>query len=295
MTALTFATDTFTSNSTDADFRQWGSTISAHLAAAGLVQTADSGQINWTTVTRPTVNNTDGGYEVWRFDDPLQATAPIFIKIGYGGASPATIPRTVMSVGTGTNGAGTLTGLVSDSRVVNSASSATAGTYVSKVCYVDGFFGCAIYRGVQGASGIPIFGVMVQRTCDDSGAWTGDGCTTVWATSGAAAAGMQSLNFLKGTKTTYGSVHTFFPSGGANTLTDDVVPNYQPARSYQPFPKVRPLLGSCGVYGVETPLDVQFQVALVGTTPRNYICMGAFFGTSQCPALTTWYQAMLWE
>lgn len=41
-------------NSSAAGFRAWWSWISAQLAAFGWVQSADTGQINWTTVGNPT-------------------------------------------------------------------------------------------------------------------------------------------------------------------------------------------------------------------------------------------------
>jgi hypothetical protein len=42
--------------------------IAAQIAAMGLVQTSDTGQINWVTVARPALN-TIAGYEIWRFND----------------------------------------------------------------------------------------------------------------------------------------------------------------------------------------------------------------------------------
>jgi hypothetical protein len=71
----------------DATFRAWGSGIAAQIAAMGLVQTSDTGQINWVTVARPALN-TIAGYEIWRFNDALQATKPVFIRIDYGTSSP---------------------------------------------------------------------------------------------------------------------------------------------------------------------------------------------------------------
>lgn len=95
---------------TDAEFRTWGSTISGELANMGLVQTADTGQINWTTVLKPTVLNQVMGYEIWRFADALQATAPIFVKLEYGSSGTGTRAAIWVQVGVTTNGAGTLTG-----------------------------------------------------------------------------------------------------------------------------------------------------------------------------------------
>src|SRR3954452_19330861 len=95
----------------DAEFRTWGSAIGPQIAAMGLVQTADTGQINWATVLRPGLN-TSAGYEIWRFADALQATKPVFIRIEYGIAAVTDRMRIIARVGTATDGAGTLTGQV---------------------------------------------------------------------------------------------------------------------------------------------------------------------------------------
>lgn len=96
-------------HSTDALFRTWGSGMNAALVAVGMVQTADTGQVNWTTVVRA-ANNSDAGYEVWRFNDALQATVPIFFKLYYGTDSNAGRPRLRIELGTGSNGSGVITG-----------------------------------------------------------------------------------------------------------------------------------------------------------------------------------------
>ena len=105
----------------DATFRLWGQSIGAMLTAAGLVQTADTGQINWTTVIRGTVTSTPQGYEIWRFNDSLQATAPVYLKLEYGTGqfSAASQMTLFLTIGTGTNGAGTLTGQVGVRRLLH--------------------------------------------------------------------------------------------------------------------------------------------------------------------------------
>jgi len=94
--------------STDAGWIAWGTAIHNALVALGtLVQTADTGQVNWATITtRSTV------YEVWRFNDANQGAAPCFIKIFYW--QTGSQPRFRMTVSTGTDGAGTPTGNISD-------------------------------------------------------------------------------------------------------------------------------------------------------------------------------------
>lgn len=95
----------------DAAFRTWGGQFNTALAAVGMVQSADTGQINWTTVTRASTN-TDAGYEIWHFNDALQSTSPIFFKLYYGTAGTAGYPRLRLEVGTASNGSGTIAGTV---------------------------------------------------------------------------------------------------------------------------------------------------------------------------------------
>jgi hypothetical protein len=117
---------------TDADFRSWGSGLSAQFAAIGLVKTADTGQIDWSTVLKPSGGSTQRGYEVWRFNDALQATKPVFIRIDFGAGLFANIPGILVTVGTGTNGAGTLTGQLSPAKALSASGIvATAPSYCS--------------------------------------------------------------------------------------------------------------------------------------------------------------------
>lgn len=96
----------------DATFRLWGSGISSKLNSMGVVQTGDTGQINWTTVTRPIATNTSAGYEIWRFADTLQSSVPVYIRIEYGSAASTSIPGLWITIGSGSDGAGNLTGRV---------------------------------------------------------------------------------------------------------------------------------------------------------------------------------------
>lgn len=90
-------------------FRKWVVGVHAALTAVGMVQTADTGQINTATVTAPTTLGS-GGYSIWRFNDALQATAPVFFKLDFGVLGSGGIPRLGLQVGTGSDGAGALNG-----------------------------------------------------------------------------------------------------------------------------------------------------------------------------------------
>lgn len=126
MTAITVSRAT--DMSSDAGFRTWGATFGTNLALLGWVKTADTGQINWSTVTKPTVANTVAGYEIWRMNDALQATAPIFLKIEYGTGAAATNSAIWITVGFSTDGAGNLTSTNQSTRtqLVTTQNSATA-------------------------------------------------------------------------------------------------------------------------------------------------------------------------
>lgn len=165
-------------NSSDASFRSWGSAISAALATIGLVQTADTGQINWTTVTRPTANNAAQGYEIWRFDDTLQATRPVYLKIEYGagGASVAgAAPGLFLTVGSGTNGAGTITGYAYTQRrqVGNNGSNGYVVQTVTAYFGSNAGYLTVIIPHPTFTAGAMVF--SVSRTCDSSGNDNADG------------------------------------------------------------------------------------------------------------------------
>lgn len=120
-------------SSTDALLRDWGSKLSAAIQAVGLVKTADTGQIDWSTVTTGTGIR---GYEIFRFNDTLQATAPIFLKLEYGGNNAQVVFKT--TVGKGTDGAGNITGVLHAALSTTNASQDTTNDYVSYVSSGDG-------------------------------------------------------------------------------------------------------------------------------------------------------------
>lgn len=159
---------------TDGDFRQWGSEISARLGSGGLVKTADTGQIDWTTVPKPVVNNTFAGYEIWRFDDALQATVPIFIRIRYGVAGAVNRPQITISIASGTDGAGNLTGPVTTAQNTGANASKTAGATLPSFMSVstDRLVMVLNYDSADTNFG---FGLAVERAKDSSGVNTSDG------------------------------------------------------------------------------------------------------------------------
>lgn len=194
MASFTASPANFT-NSSDANFRSWGSYIAARLAAVGLVQTADTGQINWTTVLTPPAANTYQGYEIWRFNDSLQATAPVYIKIEYGESTGVDSPSVRIQFGSGSNGTGGLTGNLSAQYLASNSAVAGACTVVgsgatNRFCICMGFTtagGYGMFFGFERSKDAAgndtteaVLGVFNNSTA--SGASTGAKFYPVWST-----------------------------------------------------------------------------------------------------------------
>lgn len=149
----------------DATFRASIVAMRAALAAVGLVQTSDTGQIDPVTVAKPVGVSTSAGYEIWRFNDARQADFPVFIKVEYGTSSVnATSLAMWMTVGSATNGAGTINAQTS-SRV--NLASQNVDLKLLMACFIDGTFVLGLQQTASlGSSGMFI---AVERAKDSNG------------------------------------------------------------------------------------------------------------------------------
>jgi hypothetical protein len=99
-------------NGTAADIRAWAQFIENTLVTTGgWIVTADTGQTLPSALTVPATSNTKVGYRVYRMADALQATAPCFMRLDFGGGGAGILPAIWVTIGTGSNGAGTITGV----------------------------------------------------------------------------------------------------------------------------------------------------------------------------------------
>lgn len=372
---------------TDAAFRAWGSDVNAHLAAVGLKQTIDTGQINWSTVTRPGTN-TSGGYEIWCFNDSLssgpissalkiaggsgytnntytnvpltggsgsgaQATivvsggavstvtitaagtgykisdtlsasnanlggagsgftcmptaltsgSPIVIRFDYGTGSSATRPRMQITVGTSTNGSGTIGGTAKTTIHTMSEGSGTATGIVSAqswMCAVEGAWWCALYMGAPNANRV-YFGAGIMRSCDSNGTPDGN-AALVWFMTDSNQAGYSRwpLRFAA-TANAYAEVLNNSPPGIVvpSLQTGTVLPNgnNQIFTFWTWTPQASPLFGKGVVMDSELAAGNTLSVALVGTTARTLLNMGVKFGTAAAPTVTsvTFDTCLIWE
>lgn len=160
----------------DQNFRLWGGGLSAALAACGLVLQDTS--INWSTVLAPTATNTFMGYEIWRFNDTLQATVPCFIKIRYGSSGgAAATPQIEITVGQSYSSGGTLTGNLSDVFTATPGSNNTT-LFPCVVSGANNRLTFAMWVG-NGSTAMLVFGFA--RTKDSAGADTSAGVNIVQA------------------------------------------------------------------------------------------------------------------
>lgn len=158
------------SNSSDAIFRLWINEIHNSLIAFGWVQTSDTGQINFSTVTAPSGAGVYQGYAVYRMADSLQATCAVFMRLDFGEASAVDQPSLKIKVGIGsTDGAGTLTGNLSTQVTCNGNTTSSASTFNCRTAGTTSSFRMQMWGTSFAGLG---WTVAIERDLDTSGAET---------------------------------------------------------------------------------------------------------------------------
>ena len=158
-------------NSTDALFRAWGLAVSNALAAI-LFKVTQSGEINWTTVTAPTSGNTSAGFEVYRFNDALHTTHPVYIRLDYCSASAVTLYTIRVTIGKGVDGSGNIT------NVLQSAINTLIGTGIPAAasnCYISNGDSSGIVISLQPDISSHGGFFCLERSRNSVGQPTGDG------------------------------------------------------------------------------------------------------------------------
>lgn len=268
--------DTIIEHSTDAQFRASGLAFHNSLLAVGVTNTADAGQINFATVTIPSAG-VSGGYKIYRFNDVLQATAPIFIRFDFGTDSGgANIPQIWVQIGTGTDGAGTLTGTFSTAlqpMCKTGTIDSLVTPYITYMCY-SATVGALTIAWKLGSNGLTATGrgfCVIGRACNSSGAPQNTGAT-IFTFGAGLLAQAQSLRFAS-IATTYG-VHQNY-----NVVVGDVIGSVtsgsvQAYICWAHYPRVEPINWLCGVITDEFPRGTVFPATLVGPTSHTYIALG---------------------
>ena len=272
----------------DATLRAWGSELNAKLVAAGLVQTADTGQINWATVTKGAANAALG-YEVWRFSD-----ASIVFKIEYVmGSTTTNLPVLYATVGTGSNGSGAITGQASTRNTFSyTAASITPGstTYPSYLCHTADFFGLAFKFGV--GSGIFHAFLAITKTCDTAGSATTTGFA-VYRSQSTGVLAQQVVRTAAAAATRTESTSFSFVQG---LVTDSTTPagDKQRYRHFEHSNGVNPLATMCTYVASEVSTGSSFAAAMVGSTARTFLALGGVL-RGEVTGSSNYATAMLYE
>lgn len=292
---MTTATSTAViSHAGTTQFRAWGSELSGQLTTIGFIKSSDTGQINWTTVTRPAVG-VAGGYEIRYMNDSMHSTAPIYVKLEYGtDAANAAYPAMWITIGTGSNGSGTITGIVVAREQFQGGASALDSTVLAKVSYACMSNGCvwfAFKTKVRVSSTFPAFCMAIERTKDNSGTSTGDGFVYNRGTYLYGNASSSTTVYIFGTGYTVNSTGAADFGGGSGgyawmpygigttgTIVSGVPGNMQLARHWLVTPEIRPLL--CTVsqsVGDAIASGTTFTATVLGVTSHTYMSLERAF------------------
>ena len=293
MTALVYS-NTPIAHGSDAEFRTWAQELDACIVSAGWLHTADTGQINLVTATRPAVS-TYAGFKTYSDPSSVQGVAPLILRVQFGTANNATYPQITVQIGNSTNGAGTLVGAVLTPQVVafrQAAPVSTATNYPTLLCYKDGYLSITFKKGAT-STGLGHF--SVHRSMLEDHTVTAEAVelyTIIAASSGGTAA---QLNFSPAKVIAAAAGIAFIPAGqDVSSLSGLDIQTY---KHYMSCPRTRCNPCKMTVNVSDVPDDTIFLQALTDATDHTYRCLGVYAGTGVgAPAGTTSHVvATLWE
>lgn len=271
------ATSNFTvapDNTSDVNFRLWGKGIQDAMTAVGLVQTTDTGQIDWTTVNRPIGVLTMKGYTIHRFSDALQSTKPVFIRIDYGsGAGSQYWPGLIITVGVGTDGAGNL-GVNSITSGIRDLRNSTAT--VSECRCAGASNRVALTLWPRDNSGIMTTMFAVERTKDNAGADTSAGIIVMIAGADTGGNVQQTCYVYDYTDVLWsitGTPGCLPPSSGSTGVDGSNVAIY-PLHAYRGGSVQNPFLGIVTYFPADLVAYGSFSATIYGVA-RNYFPCGS--------------------
>lgn len=162
-------------STSDATWRAMLAAIKTNIEAMGWVQTSDTGQLDVTTSLKPTTTNQSRGYLLWRANDALAGSYPMILRMEFGSSGSTTQYRCDITVGSVTDGAGTIS---PTSNFYNRGfKDFPASSTTAYECYFCGDVNRLAFvlfdNHPSGTSAL--LGVSVERTHDSSGADTNVG------------------------------------------------------------------------------------------------------------------------
>ena len=170
-------------STTVANFNATMSAISTQLNATGFTKTSDTGQVNWSTNASVPGNNSWTLYEIRQpASDPLQTgSTKYYIRIEYGQRGSAPCFR--VTLGTGTDGAGNLTGFQTIANFFFShyngggTNTGNVVTWECDYCWTSSSLSMLLWRNHRDNGSTCLF--SIERTKNTAGADNSDGVTLI--------------------------------------------------------------------------------------------------------------------
>lgn len=250
----------------DAEFRAWGSWISGNISTFGWVLVSDSGDLDWGTITKAGAANTSQGYEIWRMNDALQATVPIFMKLEYGSAnSTANSLGFWLTIGKGSDGAGTITNVIWSRRQIGH-NGPTATVLASYMSGTSNRLQMALFSGGS-AEVLRTIILSIERTVDANGAATGTGVYVICnqGIQTASAIGCCYGDYATGDKGYETTIGALFPKQGTGSNGSDIA-LYPIFYNKAGGPFLNPAIGAICSFTSNVTLNTTYTVTMYGTT-----------------------------
>ena len=256
-------------NATASQIQGWATWLSQGILAAGWVQSADTGQCSTSTLSVPGAVNTSMGYQIFQMADTLQSTAPVFLKLEYGSGAAVNNPSIWITLGTGSDGAGGLTGI----KLTRTQIAATSATSTALNSCLSGDTNrltlCLWFSSLS-----YMVCVIIERTHAASGSDNSDGLLVLWAAGGLKWS--QYLPFSGVIPATYANWNVTTPPTGSGALSPNMY--FYPVRCWSPGETI-PMFGVLGYVSGDAATGGTYLVQCYDGTSRTYMMLGANFPT----------------
>jgi len=281
-----------------AEYIAWAQAIVDALIAVGIVQTSDTGQVILSTISALPLTGVSAGYMIFRFNDSMQATRPLYFKLTFSarGTSPNAwyFPSLGMSIARGSDGLGSLVGSVTSTvySIIGTGTGTSSitlktGTATSTVVSSgDGYLHMAL--GHNSISPYPTYFTggdysegffSIMRSTDSSGGVDGRYVSLVYrdpydtSVAPVKGPGILSIDYdstaiLTSTSFSFLPLSDAVPSISGGT---PVFPMYAPTA-------LNPILSQLVLVNFQRALfGDTFSVAIVGSTLKPYFALGKSF------------------
>lgn len=265
----------------------------------GLTQTADTGQCwtpNTATATWSSSVNTSFGYVIGEFNDALNTDYPVYIRFDFGNGAVDTNPQVWLTVGTSTNGSGTIggTSMTKGAALSGATPSSPSTNYPSYFVYNStyGVLGMSYKVGGSNASGdtgLAFGGFYLYRGSTSAGAENSDAVTLIYnnspngdTSSTGADPLFQSLVYalsaIRPTSVENSNLAWIQPFADEPSNATNGGYYVYPFLYANPGPAISAVLGL--VNNADVNVGSSFSASLLGDTPITMLNVGGAFGTS---------------